>query len=74
MSKNKFKNKLKENIIIKYYSREKKLLFIFIFFNLVVTVLDLSAPLVVKNIIDKSIPSKNIRELTILIFFTLFLY
>lgn len=74
MSKNKFKNKLKENIIIKYYSREKNLLFIFIFFNLVVTVLDLSAPLVVKNIIDKSIPSKNIRELTILIFFTLFLY
>lgn len=74
MSKNKFKNKLKENIIIKYYSREKKLLFIFIFFNLVVTVLDLSAPLVVKNIIDKSIPSKNIHELTILIFFTLFLY
>ncbi len=74
MSKNKFKNKLKENIIIKYYSREKKLLFIFIFFNLVVTVLDLSAPLVVKNIIDKSIPSKNIRELTIIIFFTLFLY
>ena len=74
MSKNKFKNKLKENIIIKYYSREKKLLFIFIFFNLVVTVLDLFAPLVVKNIIDKSIPSKNIRELTILIFFTLFLY
>lgn len=74
MSKNKFKNKLKENIIIKYYSREKKLLFIFIFFNLVVTVLDLSAPLVVKNIIDKSIPSKNIYELTILIFFTLFLY
>ena len=58
MSKNKFKNKLKENIIIKYYSREKKLLFIFIFFNLVVTVLDLSTPLVVKNIIDKSIPSK----------------
>ena len=74
MLKNKFKNKLKENIIIKYYSREKNLLFIFIFFNLVVTVLDLSAPLVVKNIIDKSIPSKNIRELTILIFFTLFLY
>lgn len=74
MSKNKFKNKLKENIIIKYYNREKKLLFIFIFFNLVVTVLDLSTPLVVKNIIDKSIPSKNICELTILIFFTLFLY
>lgn len=68
------KNKLKENIIIKYYSREKKLLFIFIVFNLIVTVLDLSAPLVVKNIIDKSIPSKNIHELLILILFTLSLY
>lgn len=68
------KNKLKENIIIKYYSREKKLLFIFIVFNLIVTVLDLSAPLVVKSIIDKSIPSKNIHELLILILFALSLY
>lgn len=68
------KNKLKENIIIKYYSREKKLLFIFIVFNLIVTVLDLSAPLVVESIIDKSIPSKNIHELLILILFALSLY
>lgn len=68
------KNKLKENIIIKYYSREKKLLFIFIVFNLIVTVLDLCAPLVVKSIIDKSIPSKNIHELLILILFALSLY
>ena len=68
------KNKLKENIIIKYYNREKKLLFIFIVFNLIVTVLDLSAPLVVKSIIDKSIPSKNIHELLILILFALSLY
>ena len=68
------KNKLKENIIIKYYSREKKLLFIFIVFNLIVTVLDLSTPLVVKSIIDKSIPSKNIHELLILILFALSLY
>ena len=68
------KNKLKENIIIKYYSREKKLLFIFIVFNLIVTVLDLSTPLVIKSIIDKSIPSKNIHELLVLIFFALSLY
>ena len=68
------KNKLKENIIIKYYNREKKLLFIFIVFNLIVTVLDLSAPLVVKSIIDKSIPSKNIHELLILILFALSLF
>ena len=68
------KNKLKENIIIKYYNREKKLLFIFIVFNLIVTVLDLSTPLVVKSIIDKSIPSKNIHELLILILFALSLY
>ena len=68
------KNKLKENIIIKYYNHEKKLLFIFIVFNLIVTVLDLSTPLVVKSIIDKSIPSKNIHELLILILFALSLY
>lgn len=67
------KNK-KENIIIKYYKKEKSLLFAFIFFNIAVTVLDLSAPLVVKNIIDKAIPDKNIQSLVFLTFFALFLY
>ena len=67
------KNK-KENIIIKYYKKEKSLLFAFIFFNIAVTVLDLSAPLVVKNIIDKAIPDKNIQNLVLLTFFALFLY
>lgn len=68
------KNKLNKNIIIKYYKQEKKLLAAFVVFNLVVTVLDLTTPLVVKNIIDKSIPSKNIKELLVLTFFALSLY
>ncbi len=68
------KNKLNKNIIIKYYKQEKKLLAAFVVFNLVVTVLDLTTPLVVKNIIDKSIPSKNINELLVLTFFALSLY
>lgn len=68
------KNKLNKNIIIKYYKQEKKLLAAFVVFNLVVTVLDLITPLVVKNIIDKSIPSKNINELLVLTFFALSLY
>lgn len=68
------KNKLNKNIIIKYYKQEKKLLAAFVVFNLVVTVLDLTTPLVIKNIIDKSIPSKNINELLVLTFFALSLY
>lgn len=70
----KLKNRLNKNFIISYYKREKWLLLIFVFFNLVVTMLDLATPLVVKNIIDKSIPQKNINELLILTFFALFLY
>lgn len=68
------KNKKSENIIIRYYKREKGLLFAFIFFNIVVTALDLSTPLVVKNIIDKAIPSKNVQELLFLTLTALFLY
>lgn len=64
----------KENIIIKYYKKEKNLLFLFMFFNISVTILDLSTPLVIKNIIDKTIPEKNIYSLLILISFALFLY
>lgn len=67
-------NKLKNSIIIKYYKRESFLLFVFIFFNIIVTILDLSAPLVVKNIIDNAIPNKNIKELLYLTFFALSLY
>lgn len=63
-----------ENIIIKYYKKEKILLTVFVFFNIVVTVLDLSTPLVVKNIIDKAIPEKNVRNLLLLTAFALFLY
>ena len=66
--------KNKENIIIKYYKKEKGLLCAFIFFNIAVTILDLTAPLVVKNIIDNAIPSKNIKILLILTSFSLFLY
>lgn len=53
--------KNKENIIIKYYKKEKGLLCAFIFFNIAVTVLDLTAPLVVKNIIDSAIPEKILK-------------
>lgn len=67
-------NKLKNSIIIKYYKKESFLLFVFIFFNIIVTILDLSAPLVVKNIIDNAIPNKNIKELLYLTFFALSLY
>ena len=66
--------KNKENIIIKYYKKEKGLLCAFIFFNIAVTILDLTAPLVVKNIIDTAIPSKNIKILLTLTSFALFLY
>lgn len=68
------KNKLNKNIIIRYYQREKLLLITFIIFNILVTVLDLTIPLIVKNIIDKSIPSKNINNLLFLTFSALFLY
>lgn len=64
----------KENIILKYYKKEKILLFTFIIFNIAVTVLDLTTPLVIKNIIDIAIPSKNIKALGILTLFALFLY
>lgn len=66
--------KNKENIIIKYYKKEKGLLCAFIFFNIAVTILDLTAPLVVKNIIDSAIPEKNIKILLTLTSFALFLY
>lgn len=64
----------KNNLIVEYYKKEKKLLLVFITFNLFVTSLDLSAPLIIKNIIDKAIPNKNLDLIFIWSFLVLFIY
>ncbi|MFK4784890.1 ABC transporter ATP-binding protein [Fusobacterium sp. MFO224] len=63
-----------KNLILKYYKKEKKLLTIFIIFNIMVTTLDLTAPLVVKNIIDVAIPKKNLNMIFYLSILVLFIY
>lgn len=63
-----------KKLILKYYKKEKKLLVIFIIFNLLVTLLDLSAPLVVKKIIDTAIPNKNLNMISYLSFMVLAMY
>lgn len=63
-----------KNLILKYYQKEKKLLTIFIIFNIMVTALDLTAPLVVKNIIDTAIPKKNLNLIFYLSVLVLFMY
>lgn len=65
---------MKNNIIFDYYRREIKLLTVFIIFNILVTGLDLLAPLVVKNIIDIAIPSKNIAKIFNLSILVLVIY
>lgn len=60
--------------IYHYYLVEKKLLAYFLLSSLLVTVLDLYGPLVVKKLIDISIPQKNIREFMLFSLFLLFMY
>lgn len=53
----------KFKIILRYYLLEKKLLFIFLLFGVLVTVFDLLTPILVKEIIDVIMPSKNLERL-----------
>ncbi|MDP0488938.1 MAG: ABC transporter ATP-binding protein [Fusobacterium sp. JB020] len=64
----------KFKIILKYYFLEKKLLSIFLITSLGVTLLDLSSPIIVKKIIDHSLPNKNLEELFYLSGLVLFIY
>ena len=60
--------------IYNYYLTEKKLLICFLLSSLLVTSLDLYGPLVVKKIIDNSIPQKNIKEFITFSLILLFIY
>lgn len=53
----------KFKIILRYYLLEKKLLFIFLLFGVLVTVFDLLTPILVKEIIDVIMPNKNLERL-----------
>ena len=64
----------KFKIILEYYFLEKKLLFIFFITSLWVTLLDLGSPVIVKKIIDDSLPNKNLRELIFLSGIVLLIY
>lgn len=55
----------KYKILFKYYLLEKKLLIIFLFFGVLVTVLDLITPIIVKEIIDVILPEKNLKKLSL---------
>ncbi|MGL5279562.1 MAG: hypothetical protein ACRC8M_10910, partial [Cetobacterium sp.] len=50
------------NSIFKYYLKERKLLTYFLVSSFLVTVLDLYGPIVIQNLIDNSIPKKNLNE------------
>ena len=50
------------NSIFKYYLKERKLLTYFLVSSFFVTGLDLYGPIVVQNLIDTSIPNKNVKE------------
>lgn len=62
------------NSVLKYYLKERKLLTYFIVSSFFVTIVDLYGPIVVQNLIDKSIPNKNIKEFFIFSAFLLLLY
>lgn len=49
------------NKILKYYVKEKKLLTYFLVSSFFVTMLDLYGPVLVQQLMDKSIPNKNIK-------------
>ena len=50
------------NSVLRYYLKEKKLLTYFLVSSFFVTGLDLYGPIVVQNLIDRSIPNKNVKE------------
>lgn len=62
------------NSIFKYYLKERKLLTYFLVSSFFVTVLDLYGPIVVQNLIDNSIPKKNLKEFFMFSAFLLTLY
>lgn len=62
------------NSVFKYYLKERKLLTYFLVSSFFVTVLDLYGPIVVQNLIDNSIPKKNINEFFMFSAFLLTLY
>ncbi|MGL5190401.1 MAG: ABC transporter ATP-binding protein, partial [Cetobacterium sp.] len=62
------------NSIFKYYLKERKLLTYFLVSSFFVTVLDLYGPIVVQNLIDNSIPEKNLNEFFMFSAFLLTLY
>ena len=57
-----------------YYLKEKKLLVCFLTASFFVTVLDLYGPVIVQNLIDYSIPEKNIKEFMTYSFILLGIY
>lgn len=62
------------NSVLKYYLKERKLLTYFLVSSFFVTVLDLYGPIVVQNLIDNSIPKKNLNEFFMFSAFLLILY
>lgn len=62
------------NSVLKYYLKERKLLTYFLVSSFFVTALDLYGPIVVQNLIDNSIPKKNLNEFFMFSAFLLILY
>lgn len=57
MKKNSF------NILLYYLKKQKKLVLLFLVVRLAMTTIDIYSPLLIKNLIDKTLPSKNIHLL-----------
>ncbi|WP_432204936.1 ABC transporter ATP-binding protein [Cetobacterium somerae] len=62
------------NNVFNYYLKERRLLTYFLVSSFFVTILDLYGPIVVQNLIDTSIPNKNIKEFFIFSAFLLIIY
>ncbi|MGL6025287.1 MAG: ABC transporter transmembrane domain-containing protein, partial [Cetobacterium sp.] len=62
------------NSILRYYIKEKKLLTYFLVSSFFVTGLDLYCPIIVQNLIDKSIPSKNLKDFYVYSFLLVIIY
>lgn len=62
------------NRIIYYYKKERKLLTYFLVSSFIVTALDLYGPIVVQDLVDKSIPEKNIGDFFKFSFLLLIIY
>lgn len=57
-----------------YLKKEKKLLFLFLSIRLLMTAIDIYSPLLIKNLIDNALPSKNINLLLKYSIILIFLY